>query len=396
MLLELALALILAKIMDEVFIRKNQPPVIGEILVGIIFSVFIFFLPEKVNIFNYEFPVSLEISHPVFDFFADMGILFLLFLSGMEISFEDMKKTKKAAMFTGGMGVFVTFIFGTLFGVYVLSLGLKQAFVLGTIYTATSVGITARTLSDMRIINSKVGVVILTAAVADDVFGIILVTVVLSTGEVIEVIVGLMIFFFVLYLISKYGMIKKLMEASDNFMTTPYGLVSLSVGLMLLFAYFAELFKIAGITGAFFAGLFIGQTLQERRIVGSVKAIAYSIFIPIFFVKVGTLVDLNLLSSFNLFLLLLIPLVFAGKVIGCGIGSKIGGMKSKDALRVGIGMSPEMEIALVIASLAYGSGIFGMSMGAQIITTTILYVIISSVTVPFILNYLYKGEKTEE
>jgi len=393
MLLELALALILAKVMDELFIRKNQPPVIGEILIGILFSVSLFILPEKVNLFNYEFPVSLEISHPAFDFFADMGILFLLFLSGMEINFESMKKSGRAALLTGGMGVFVTFALGLLFGIYFLGLTLQQAVVLGTIYTATSVGVTVRTLMEMNILRSQVGIVILTAAVADDILGIILVTIVLSTGEIAELTAGLLIFFLVLYILSKYGIIKKLMVHADEFIHTPFGLVSFSVGLMLLFAYFAEVSKIAGITGAFFAGLFIGQSAQKRKIINSVKAIAYSIFIPIFFVKVGTLVDLNLLSSFNFYLLLLIPLVFAGKMIGGSIGSKMGGLKLKDAIRVGVGMTPEMEVALVIASLAYGSNIFGASMGSQIITVTIMYVIISSMAVPFILKYLYKGEE---
>jgi len=393
MLLELALALILAKLMDEIFIRKNQPPVIGEILVGIIFSISFFILPEKVNMFNYEFPVSLEISHPAFDFFADMGILLLLFLSGMEINFESMKKSGKAALLTGFMGVFVTFVFGLLFGIYFLGFNIREAVVLGTIYTATSVGVTVRTLMEMHILSSRVGMVILSAAVADDILGIILVTIVLSAGEIVELTAGLITFFLVLYVLSKYGIIKKLMEHSDEFMHTPFGLVSFSVGLMLLFAYFAEVSKIAGITGAFFAGLFIGQSTQERKIVNSVKAIAYSIFIPIFFVKVGTLVDLNLLSSFNFYLLLIMPLIFVGKMVGCGIGSRLGGMGLKDALRIGIGMTPEMEVALVIASLAYGSNIFGESMGSQIITVTIIYVIISSLIVPFILKYLYKGEE---
>lgn len=394
MLLELAIALILAKVMDELFIRKNQPPVIGEILVGVVLSISLFILPEKINMFNYEFPISLELSHPAFDFFADMGILFLLFLSGMEINFESMKKSGRAALLTGGMGVFVTFVVGLLFGAYFLGLTLRQSVVLGTIYTATSVGVTVRTLMEMRILSSKVGIVILTAAVADDILGIILVTIVLSTGEIAELIAGLLIFFLVLYVLSKYGTIKKLMVHADDFIHTPFGLVSFSVGLMLLFAYFAEISKIAGITGAFFAGLFIGQSTQEKKIINSVKAIAYSIFIPIFFVKVGTLVDLNLLTSFNFYLLLVIPLVFIGKTVGCGVGSLLGGMKLRDALRVGIGMTPEMEVALVIASLAYGSNIFGASMGSQIITVTITYVIISSMAVPFILKYLYRGEES--
>ena len=393
MLIELALALILAKIMDEIFIRIRQPPVIGEILVGIFFSLFVFFVPSEISFVNYHFSLNLDVYHPAFDFFADMGIIFLLFLSGMETNISDLKRSGKAAMLTGALGVLVTFSFGFTFALYFLGFSMKQAMVLGTIYTATSVGVTVRTMMDMNILNTRVGNTILTAAVADDVFGIILVTIVLSMGEVIEIAIGLTLFFLAIYLLAKYGFIEKIMNHADNFLHTPFGLVSVTVGIMLLFAYFAQLARIAAITGAFFAGLFVGQSTQERKIINPLRAIAYGIFIPIFFVKVGVLVDFDLLSHFNPLLLLILPLVFTGKIIGCGLGAKLGGMNMKESIRVGIGMTPEMEVALVIATLAYGSGIFPMAIGSAIIATTIIYVVTSSITTPLVLKRLYGGKK---
>ncbi len=391
MLIELALALILAKIMDEGFIRIKQPPVIGEILVGIIFSLFVFFVPSDINFVNYHFSLNLDIKHPAFDFFADMGIIFLLFLSGMETNISNLKRSGKAATLTGIMGVFVTFSLGFTFAMYFLGFSLKQAMIIGTIYTATSVGVTVRTMMDMNILNTMVGNTILTAAVADDVFGIILVTLVLSMGELIELIIGLSLFFLAIYLLVKYGVIEKIMNHADNFLHTPFGLVSITVGIMLLFAYLAQLAKIAAITGAFFAGLFVGQSTQERKIINPLRGIAYSIFIPIFFVKVGILVDFNLLSQFNALFLIILPLVFFGKILGCGLGAKLGGLKSREAIRVGVGMTPEMEVALVIATLAYGSGVFPMATGSAIIATTIIYVVISSIIAPSILKRLYGG-----
>ena len=396
MLIELALALIFAKIMDEIFIRKRQPPVIGEILVGIFFSLTAFFLPPSIHFVNYEFSINLDIHHPAFDFFADMGILFLLFLSGMETNLEDFKKSGKNAIFTGAFGVLLTLLFGFLFSFYLLGFDFKTAMVFGTIYTATSVGVTARTMMDMGILNTRVGNTILAAAVADDVFGIILVTIVLSSGEIVEVAIGILLFFLSLYFISKYKSIEKIMQHADNFLHTPFGIVSISVGTMLLFAYFAQLSKIAPITGAYFAGLLIGQSRQSRKITAPIRAIAYSIFIPIFFVKVGILVDFNLISSFNILLLGVIPLVFLGKVIGCGLGAKLSGLNMKESLRVGVGMTPEMEVALVIATLAYSSGIFGMAMGTAVVTTTILYVVISAVLTPLTLKKLYGDKKSTQ
>ena len=389
MLIELALALILVKIMDEIFIRKNQPPVIGEILVGIFFSFLAFVLPSEITMVNYSFSLNLDIYHPAFDFFADMGIIFLLFLSGMETNIEDFKKSGKGAMFVGAFGVLITFLLGFIFALYLVGFTLNQAMVFGTIFTATSVGVTVRTMLDMHILNTKVGNTILAAAVADDIFGIILVTIVLSQGEMLELIVGISLFFIALFLLAKYGIIEKIMAKTDNFIHTPYGLVSITVGVMLLFAFFAQMAHIATITGAFFAGLLIGQSSQERKIINPLRAIAYVIFIPIFFVKVGILVDFKLLSQFDLALLAVIPLVFIGKIVGCGLGAKIYKMSMKDSFRVGVGMTPEMEVALVIASLAYASGIFPPAVGSAIIATTILYVIISSISTPIMLKKLY-------
>ncbi len=390
MLLELALALILVKIMDEIFIRKNQPPVIGEILVGLFFSLLAFFLPPQDVMVNYGFSLNLDMKHPAFEFFADMGIIFLLFLSGMETNLQDFKRSGKGAMFVGAFGVLITFLLGFTFALTMLGFGFTQAMVFGTIFTATSVGVTVRTMMDMHILNTDVGNTILAAAVADDIFGIILVTVVLGQGEFLELIVGISVFFVVLYLLARYGVIEKVMNSTDHFIHTPYGLVGITVGIMLLFAFFAQVSHIATITGAFFAGLLIGQSAQERKVVNPLRAIAYSIFIPVFFVKVGTMVDFQLLvGDFNPLLLLALPIVFVGKIIGCGLGAKISGMSIRDSLRVGVGMTPEMEVALVIASLAYASGIFPPAIGSAVIATTIIYVIASSLSTPVLLKKMY-------
>lgn len=392
MLIELALALILVKIMDEIFLREKQPVVIGEILVGIIFSIIVFLMPEEAIVGNYTFSLNFEISHPAFDFFAETGILMLLFISGMETNLSDLKKAGKGGLLTGALGVALTFIFVFLFGAYFLHFDMKRAAVLGTIFTATSVGVTVRTMMDMGILHSKVGNVVLTAAVADDVFGIILITLVLGSGEFWDLAIGLTVFFVGIYILSKFRIIEKTMAIADHSIHGQYGLITISLGLMFLFAYFADVTHIATITGAFFVGLFIGQSTQERKIIGPLKMIAYALFIPIFFVKVGTLVDINLLKNFNIYLLSLIPIVFLGKILGCALGAKLGGTTSKESWRIGVGMVPEMEVALVIATLAYGSGIFGMTLGSQIITITIVYVIFSSLTVPIILKSMYRGE----
>ncbi len=392
MLIELALALILAKIMDEIFMRKNQPPVIGEILVGIFFSAIAFLLPQSFIVGDYTFPLNFDIKHPAFDFFAETGILLLLFLSGMETNFSELKKAGKVGMLTGALGVFVTLLLVFLFVYFIIGFSFQQSLVMAIIFTATSVGVTVRTMMDLGILNTRVGNTILTAAVADDVFGIILVTVILGSGELIEIIVGMAIFFLGLYIVYRFKLMDKALTYVDRYLHGRYAIISFAIGFMFLFAFFADVANIATITGAFFVGLFIGQSREERKIVDPIKMIAYSLFIPVFFVKVGTLVDFNHLPGFNFLFLGIIPIVFLGKILGCFLGSKIGGLTSKESLRIGVGMAPEMEVALVIATLAYASGIFGDVIGTQVITLTIIYVIISSITVPIILKNMY-GER---
>jgi len=392
MLIELALSLLLVKIVDEIFMRKNQPVVIGEILIGILFSIFNFLMPEKGIIGSYSFSLNLEVAHPAFQFFAETGILLLLFVSGMETNLQDLKKSGRYGLMTGAFGVGITFLLVFLFAIYILHMSLRTSMVLATIFTATSVGVTVRTMMELGILNTKVGNTILTAAVADDVFGIVLVTVVLSQGEFIELAFGLLLFFVGIYILAKFNIIERMMSYADKFFHGPYGLVTISLGLMFLFAYLADISHIATITGAFFVGLFIGQSRQERKIINPLRTIAYSLFIPIFFIKVGTLVDIPMLENFNLYLLGVIPVVFAGKVIGCALGARIGGLDMKSGWRVGVGMAPEMEVALVIATLAYGKGVFGQPLGSQIMALTITYVIISSLTVPVLLKHLYRGE----
>ncbi len=395
MLIELALALILAKIMDEIFIRKRQPAVIGEILVGIFFSATVFLLPQNFIIGDYTFPINFEIYHPAFDFFAETGILMLLFLSGMETNLGDLQRAGKNGLLTGALGVLITFglvyAFIYIFGDFTS----HQSIVFATIFTATSVGVTVRTMMDLGFLNTKIGNTILTAAVADDIFGIVLVTVVLSMNEIVPLLVGLAIFFVGIYLVYGFSLMDRAMEYTDRYLHTHYALVSIVIGIMFLFAFFADLVNIATITGTFFAGLFIGQSRTSRKIIEPIKLIGYSIFIPVFFVKVGTLVNFSNISSFNLVLLGVIPIVFAGKITGCFLGARMSGLPSRDSLMVGVGMVPEMEVALIIATLAYASGIFPEPMGTQVITITILYVIVSSLAVPLILRYLYRGKMHE-
>jgi len=229
---------------------------------------------------------------------------------------------------------------------------------------------------------------IITAAVIDDVLGIIVLTLVLGEESIVAVFVGFLILIVTIFILA-LGPVEKMMKVIHEKFHSSFALLSLSIAFCLLFAAFAREVGLAPITGAYFAGLVMGRTKEKRLIAEPVQKIARALFVPIFFVKVGTLFDIRMLTKIDLLYFVFIPLAFIGKFVGCSLGSLIGGLKLKDALRVGIGMMPEMEVALVIVTYATTTHVFPEPMGTKMVSITILYVVLSAILVPILLKWAY-------
>lgn len=383
MLLELSIILILSKLMDEAFVRLKQPSVIGEIILGI-----------AISLFAFSTSLNFRLEGDLFDFMAEFGIVSLMFLSGLELNFETIRSRSKCGVMTASLGVVFPILFVFIFSILFLGFNFQQGIVFGSIFVATSVGVTARTLMEFDLIDSFVGAVILTAAVADDIIGILVVTFVLSRGELLEILLGMVIFFVAIYLIFKSRIVEKGINLTHERFHNPYAVTTISIGIMLLLSYFAREFKLASLTGGFIAGLLVGRARDSEIVATHLRTISYSIFIPIFFVKIGTMIDFNHITGIPFIMLFVIPLVFVGKVIGCGLGAKLSGVDTKNSLIVGIGMAPEMEVALIIASMVCSRGYFPPNISTAIIATTILYTMISSIVVPYGLKKILKKESS--
>ena len=328
-----------------------------------------------------------------FELLATIGILFLLFISGLETSISRLKKSEKAASFSAVGGVILPLILGTVCGLF-FNFSLQDSIIIGLILTATSVGISVRTLLDLHVLDSEVGTTILGGAVIDDVIGIILLAFVLGVDSPVYMSIKIIVFFFIfLYLGLK--VIDKILNLGEK-IHLPKAFLSISLAIFLLISFFADKFGIAGITGAFVAGILIGHTIKYKRIIDDVKTIGYGFFIPLFFVWIGARLfdgisgDFSLFFNIGLLSILIIFIGIIGKILGCGIGAKLAGMKGKQALQVGIGMIPRMEVALIIVSTAISQHFLSSErIEHQLLAITVLLTVITTLITPSLVRYVF-------
>lgn len=378
MLLEIGCALLLARLIGHLFERYRQPAVIGEILAGVVMGPFI-----AGNVFGIRY-ISAETEG-----LAQLGIVLLLFISGLEIGVDEIRAAGKSGLLTSLFDVAVAFLFGYIAG-SMLGYSLTVSIAIGNIFVATSVGITVRTLMEMRALHSKVGELILTVAVLDDLFGIIILSVTLGQGN-LEILLLKISLFFVLIFIALL-VVSRVREVKIHI---PRLMITAAVACAFIVAALAVSLGLAAITGSFFAGLVFSRFPQRRRIIEFTRQMGDVFFVPLFFVWVGASFDFYALADVGILVMFFIPMAILGKVMGCSLGAKVCGFKARDALSVGVGMIPRMEIALVVVSTEITMGIFTEEMAHQVLAATILLVILSSLLTPVLLKAVYRKESKE-
>jgi Kef-type K+ transport system membrane component KefB len=380
MLLEIGIALILAKLIGALFERLHQPTVIGEILAGIVMGPFILGA-----VFDVDY-VSAETGG-----IAQIGIILLLFISGLEIGIEEIRTAGKAGLVTALFGVAFAFLFGFLVGA-AMGYDLVVGIAIGNIFVATSVGITVKTLMDMHALHSRVGELILTAAVLDDLFGVIILSVSLGSGHP-EMLSLKIVLFFALFI----GALLFINRVKEKKMHIPRLVITMAIATALILAAVAEELGFAAVTGSFFAGLLFSRMPQKRRIIEFSRGLGEIFFIPLFFVWVGASFDFNTREDVGMLVLLFIPLAFLAKILGCGLGARLVSFTGRDALAVGIGMVPRMEVALVVVSTIITMGVLpSTELENQMLAATILLVILSSIVTPVLLKAVFRERTTDD
>lgn len=377
---DLAIIVICAKGVGLLARKLKAPMVVGEIIAGLIIGPCLLNLVQPTNFIN---------------MMAEIGVVLIMFSAGLETNLQELKKSGFAALVIACIGVTVPLIGGSLLymGIYGFSaFGTDEFFravFIGCIMTATSVGITVEVLKEMGQLKSRVGQTILSAAIIDDIIGIIVLTFVLGFKDPDSntlLVSGKILLFLALSVILGY-IFYRIFRYYDNRHAHTRRIPIIAIGLCLAMAYVAErYFGIADITGAYIAGIILCNTQDAEYIDRKVCINGYMFFAPMFFVGIGLKTDLNNVdTSMILFSVGFVVVALLTKIIGCGVISKCFGYRWADSLKIGIGMMTRGEVALIITNKGLGLGIIDSSY----FTAVILLIIISSIVTPVMLKLLF-------
>jgi len=379
--IRLALLLFAAKLCGEIAARIRLPSVLGEIVAGILLG------PSVLGWVRPSFSIQT---------IATIGIMLLLFLAGLEIDLEMMRSMGVASLVIAIFGVVVPMVIGTLV-FRLMGESLRTAFFVGAIMTATSIGLTLRTLMDIGKFRTREGVTIVTAAVIDDVIGIFILTLLVSIVTVGEIpspinvleILGVMILFFAAVL--GFGLLgaKRLTRLVSR-MWVDEALIALSICFAIALGWLASNVEVAEITGAFLAGLVLNPTKESRTIAEKVNVVGYSFFIPIFFAYIGVSARLGALSQAGLLAFLFVTIAIIGKILGCSVGARPW-FDTRRSLAIGVGMVPRAEVALIMAAIGLQAG----AISDSIFVMTIVMVFVTNLLTPIILKISFKWADKE-
>ncbi|MCX7668893.1 MAG: cation:proton antiporter [Anaerolineae bacterium] len=373
-----------AKAGGWIAVRLRQPAVLGELLIGVVLGPSLFDLLHWSLLLNPAEPHLL--SEEIFEL-AELGVVCLMFLAGLEVEVDEMRRAGRVAVLSGVSGVIAPLLLGALAA---LPFGYRgnAAFFAGIILTATSVSISAQTLFELDALRSREGVALLGAAVVDDVLVILLLSVFLALSDSSAGLtaIGLVLLRMLLYLAGAlavaFFVLPRLVEWVD-LQPISEGLIALILVATLTFAWSAEVIGgLAAITGAFVAGVGLSRSHLRGEIARGMHAITYAFLVPIFFVSIGLKTDTHLLAGPNiLFAAVMVLVAIVSKVIGCGTGARLAGFTNREALRVGLGMISRGEVGLIVASVGVNAGIIEPDLFAIV---TIIVLVTTLVTPLFL------------
>ena len=384
---DLAIIVIFAKLFGIIARKCKAPQVVGEILAGLLIG------PSVLGLVN----LSDFLSH-----MAEIGVILLMFSAGLETNLHDLIKTGFKATLIACAGVFVPLVCGTgLYGCFygfaaVGSPEFYSALFVGVILTATSVSITVQALREMGKLKGEIGTTILSAAIIDDVIGIIVLTVVigLANGSTSAGTVCLKTALFFVFSIAVGFLIYKLFKIIDNRYPHTRRIPIMGLALCLAMAYIAEkYFGIADITGAYVAGIILCNIRDSEYIAEKMDINSYMLFGPIFFASIGLKTDIGDLNmSILVFALAFVLVGLVSKIIGCGLMAKVCRYSWADSLKIGVGMMTRGEVALIVSQKGLSVGLIS----PVYFTAVILLIIVSSISTPIILKVLYSKMPAKE
>lgn len=384
---DLAIIIVFAKFFGLVARKLKAPQVVGEIIAGLLIG------PSLLGLVQQS------------DFLAQMaeiGVILLMFSAGLETDLKELMKTGPIAFLIACAGVFVPLLGGTL--LYMAFYGgspwgsekFYMAVFIGAIMTATSVSITVQSLKELGKLKGKVGTTILSAAIIDDVIGIVVLTFVVGfkspDSNPGKVVISTLLFFAVVIVIG--FLIFKLFSIFDERYPHTRRIPILGLALCFFLSYIAEkYFGIADITGAYVAGIILCSIKDSNYIAHETDTNSYLLFGPIFFASIGLKTNIdNVDGSIMLFAVCFVIVALLCKIVGCGLMAKLCRFNSLDSLKIGVGMMTRGEVALIVSQKGLSVGL----LSPVYFTAVILLIMVSSIATPIILKLLYARDSIFE
>ncbi|RMG76857.1 MAG: cation:proton antiporter [Chloroflexi bacterium] len=392
----LAVIIIAARIAGTTARRMKQPRVLGELLVGVLLGPTLLDMLHW-SVFKHD-PVLLEETiHEL----AEIGVLLLMFKVGLEVHIKQLLEVGVVAAIAGVIGALLP-VAMTMPLVMLAGEAWQPALFTGVALAATSVSISAQVLLELGVLQTKEGNALLATALVDDVVAILLISLTIAiTGtqgsvqvsELVNIVLKMTVYLVVASLIAWF-----ILPRITYWMHThpanaeSFGIPAVALAMAFAFGWSAEIFGgIAAITGAFIAGVGLSRNSRpiKNEIELAVNNIAYAFVVPIFFVSVGLKTDL---SSFPLsalpFTIGLLLVAVSSKVIGCGLGAKLGGFNNFESLRVGVCMISRGEVGLIIAALGITSGVYQTS--DPLFAALFMVILLTTVLTPVLVRWVFK------
>jgi Kef-type K+ transport system membrane component KefB len=366
--IQLSVMLALGRLMAEVARKFKQPAVVGEIVAGVILGPTILGMisPES---FDVLFP-KIGNSTLALDGFTRVAVVLLLFIAGLEVDLHIVFQQGKQALSTSFFGLIIPFFLGFIipfsFPAFFGDTGgtdlLLFSLFMGTAMSISALPVIVRIMMDLKLFKTRIGMLVVASAMVDDLIGWMIFSVILALiGKGRDISIGYTILmtlsFAILMLTLGRGLLNRVLPWVNKKMAWPGGLLSLSMALCFLGAAFTEFIGIHAIFGAFMIGVALGDSehLSEKA-----KEIVHqfinNIFAPLFFVSIG--LKVNFLSNFDPWItLVIIVIAFAGKLIGCGFGARLGGFSRNESLAAGFGMNARGAMEIILGLIALESGL---------------------------------------
>ena len=377
---DLAIILVAAKLFGLIARKFKTPQVVGEIIAGLIIGPSLLGWVETT------------------DFLSEMaaiGVVLLMFTAGLETDLKDLKETGVTAFFVALMGVLTPLVFGTI--MYLCFYGFDgfgtdkflEALFIGTIMTATSVSITVQALRELGYLKGKLGTTIVSAAIIDDVIGIIVLTIVLGMknggSSILETLIKTLLFF--VLAVGAGVIVYRLFKAYDKKYPHTRRIPIMGLAFCLVLSYVAEkYFGIADITGAYVAGVILCNMRDSEYIAEKMDINSYMLFGPVFFASIGIKTNIREFTlDILLFSVVFVIVALLSKIIGCSLVGKIAGFNWPDSLKMGVGMMTRGEVALIVSQKGLAAGMIE----PVYFMSVIMLIIVSSIATPMILKSLF-------